>query len=130
LFRSQCQPWQVDNHCRRGSRCESQSCKLRTMAGLRYVFASWLFAGTLPAGDSNEAIFREKILPSLQANCASCHGGVTPASSFSVADFNGVLTGGKHGPAIMPGTAASSLRIQYLHGKKTPQRPMGGSISA
>ena len=72
------------------------------MVGLRYVSSSLLWTATLLAADSNEAIFREKILPSLQANCASCHGGATPASSLSLADFNGALAGGKHGPALTP----------------------------
>src|SRR5713226_9604043 len=103
-------------------------CKLPVMVGLRYIATSVLCAGLLPAADSNESIFRDKIFPSLQASCASCHGGPTPASSFSVADFASVLNGGKHGPAITPGSAASSLLIQYLRGEKTPKMPMGGSI--
>src|SRR6266436_5108026 len=98
------------------------------MVGLRYIAISLLYAGLLPAADSNESIFRDKILPSLQASCASCHGGATPASSLSLADFASVLSGGKHGPAITPGSAASSLLIQYLRGEKTPKMPMGGSI--
>src|SRR6266436_1978601 len=98
------------------------------MVGLRYIAISLLCAGLLPAADTNESIFRDKILPSLQASCASCHGGATPASSLSVADFASVLNGGKHGPAITPGSAASSLLIQYLRGEKTPKMPMGGSI--
>src|SRR6266571_782424 len=98
------------------------------MAGLRYC-AVWLLCavGWLAAADSTEAIFRDKILPTLQASCASCHGGSTPASSLSVADFGSVLNGGKHGPAIAPGNAAGSLLIQYLRGEKTPRMPMGGS---
>src|SRR6266550_3321524 len=98
------------------------------MVGLRYWIVSALCAGLLPAADSNESIFRDKILPSLQASCASCHGGATPASSLSVADFASVLNGGKHGPAITPGSATSSLLIQYLRGEKSPKMPMGGSI--
>src|SRR6266404_3920016 len=98
------------------------------MVGLRYIAISLLCAGLLPAADTNESIFRDKILPSLQASCASCHGGSTPASSLSVADFASVLNGGKHGPAITPGSASNSLLIQYLRGEKTPKMPMGGSV--
>src|SRR5260370_2285782 len=98
------------------------------MVGPRYIAVSLFSARLLPASDSNEAIFRDKILPSLQASCASCHGGSTPASSLSVADFASVLNGGKHGPAITPGSAASSLLIQYLRGEKTPKMPMGWAI--
>src|SRR5260370_34373125 len=98
------------------------------MVGPRYIAVSLFSARLLPASDSNEAIFRDKILPSSQASCASCHGGSTPAGSLSVADFASVLNGGKHGPAITPGSAGSSLLIQYLRGEKTPKMPMGGSI--
>jgi hypothetical protein len=99
------------------------------VAGLRDLTAIlFCSTGLLTAVDSSEAIFRDKILPSLQANCASCHGGATPASSLSVADFTSVLNGGKHGPAITPGNAAGSLLIQHLRGEKTPRMPMGGSI--
>src|SRR5260370_22649897 len=99
------------------------------MVGPRYIAVSLFSARLLPASDSNEAIFRDKILPSLQASCVSCHGGATPASSLSVSDFASVLNGGKHGPAITPGSAAGSLLIQYLRGEKTPKIPMPGSIS-
>src|SRR5439155_12282090 len=97
------------------------------MVGLRSVSASLLCTATILAAD-NESIFLGKILPTLQASCASCHGGSTPASSLSVANFNSLLNGGKHGPAITPGSASGSLLIQYLRGEKTPRMPMGGSI--
>src|SRR5436190_1824220 len=98
------------------------------MDGLRRFAIPLLCAGLLSAADPNESIFRDKILPTLQASCASCHSGATPASSLAVSDFAGVLAGGKHGPAITPGAAANSLLIQYLRGEKSPKMPMGGSI--
>src|SRR4051794_7534657 len=98
------------------------------MVGLRSFAVSLLCTGLLPAADSNESIFRDKIQPTLQANCAFCHGGAAPASSLAVSDFAGLLTGGKHGPAITPGNAAGSLLIQYVRGEKSPKMPVGGSI--
>ena len=99
------------------------------MVGLRFVPVSLLCAANLlAAAGSNESLFREKILPTLQANCATCHSGAKPAGSLSVVDFDSVLSGGKHGPAITPGSAASSLLIQYVRGERTPRMPMGGSI--
>src|SRR4051812_21484045 len=99
------------------------------MVGLRSFAVSVLCAGLLPAADSNESIFRDRILPTLQASCASCHGGATPASSLVIADLDGLLAGGKHGPAITPGNAASSLLIQYVRGEKSPKMPVGGSLT-
>src|SRR2546430_3137959 len=99
------------------------------MVGLPFVPVSLLCAASLlAAGDSNESLFRAKILPTLHANCATCHGGAKPAGSLSVVDFDSVLSGGKHGPAITPGSASSSLLIQYVRGERTPKMPMGGSI--
>ena len=106
----------------------AERCKLLLMVGLRSPLILLVCSGLLAAADSNESIFRDKILPTLQASCASCHGGAAPASSLAVSDFAGVLTGGKHGPAITPGNAAGSLLIQYLRGEKSPKMPVGGSI--
>jgi hypothetical protein len=99
------------------------------MTGLRFLVASVLIAAAnLWAADPNDSIFRDKIEPTLQASCASCHAGATPAGALSVANLATVLAGGKHGPAITPGHAAQSLLIQYLRGEKSPKMPMGGAI--
>ncbi len=89
---------------------------------------------SLPAGllaaDSNEAVFRDRILPVLQANCASCHGGASPAAALSMASLDSILQGGKHGAALEPGRASASLMIQYIRGEKSPKMPLGGSLPA
>ncbi|PYT32723.1 MAG: hypothetical protein DMG57_00855 [Acidobacteria bacterium] len=77
---------------------------------------------------SNESIFREQILPVLQANCATCHAVANPASDFSIKTFDDILRGGKHGPAITPGKSDESLLVQYVRGEKTPKMPMGGAL--
>ncbi len=98
------------------------------MVALRRAAVPLLFAASCLAADSNESIFRDKILPTLTTHCASCHTVSTPAGSLSVADLSSVLNGGKHGGAITPGSSASSLLIQYVRGEKTPKMPMGGSL--
>ena len=98
------------------------------MIGLRFCVPPLLIAAGLQAADPNAAIFRDKIQPTLQTSCASCHSGATPAGALSVADLASVLAGGKHGPAIAPGHAAESLLIQYVRGEKSPRMPMGGAI--
>ena len=42
---------------------------------------------------SNETIFREQILPVVEANCAKCHSGASPASDLSLAVWEGALRG-------------------------------------
>src|SRR5215471_6108197 len=88
------------------------------------------FGGLLVSGvaEDNEAVFQKEIQAVLQKSCASCHGGATPQSEFSISSYESLLRGGKHGPAIVPGSAQASLLIQYLKGEKTPQMPLGGSL--
>src|SRR5690348_1407270 len=88
--------------------------------------ATCLLAASNPS--SNESIFREQILPVLQANCATCHAVANPAGDFSIETFDHVLRGGKHGTAITPGKSGDSLLIQYVRGEKTPKMPMGGVL--
>src|ERR1700693_3884520 len=69
--------------------------------------------------------FESRIRPLFAAKCYSCHadsklGGLRLDSSA------GVLTGGKSGPAVIPGKASESLLIQRVKEKDPGRRmPMG-----
>jgi len=39
----------------------------------------------------------------------------------------GALKGGKHGPAIVPGNAASSRLYKQVAAQEQPQMPLGGN---
>ena len=41
----------------------------------------------------------------------------------------GALKGGQHGPAMVPGDAASSHIYRHLTGEEQPQMPMGGRLT-
>ncbi len=79
---------------------------------------------------TNQEIFDQRIAPLLQKNCATCHSAANASAGLSVASFDSVLTGGKHGPALTPGDAKESLLLQYVRGQRTPQMPMGGTLDA
>ena len=79
---------------------------------------------------TNQEIFDQRIAPLLQKNCSPCHSAVNASGGLSVASFDSVLTGGKHGPALAPGNAKESLVLQYVRGQRTPQMPMGGTLDA
>jgi hypothetical protein len=90
-----------------------------------------LAAGCVSAGSdstSNETIFREQILPVVEANCAKCHSGANPASDLSLGTWDTALRGGKHGAAIAPGKSNDSLLMQYVRGEKAPRMPVGGAL--
>src|SRR5712671_2368128 len=91
--------------------------------------AAALFVSTLPAAAlyaaTNPDVFKQRVLPVLEKNCATCHMAANPAGGLSVASFDALLSGGKHGPAIAPGNAKESLLLQYVRGERTPKMPMG-----
>jgi hypothetical protein len=91
------------------------------------VVPALLLTGALHA--SNADLFRDRVLPMLQANCAGCHMTATPAGGLQAGSFDSVMAGGKHGPAITPGDSNQSLLLQYVRGEKTPKMPMGGALS-
>lgn len=97
-------------------------------ANWRFAIGCFLVASTAVASETNQAISESVIRPILTQYCSSCHGGAAPASEFSVASYDALLKGGKHGPAIIPGSAAKSFLIQYVRGEKTPRMPLGGSL--
>lgn len=69
--------------------------------------------------------FSRQILPSLQADCFSCHSGATPASGYSMANREALLKGGRHGVAILVGKGSQSSLVRYLTGANKPQMPPG-----
>ena len=84
--------------------------------------------GLVVLAEDNKAVFQIKLSPILQAHCASCHSGTNPQNEFSVATYEALLRGGKHGQALTPGSARQSLLIAYVRGEKSPKMPLGGSL--
>jgi mono/diheme cytochrome c family protein len=121
---------QQDDTCLREQR--APIIPFRKEAGVRTVLVSVLLlsacAGALAQTEDNQAIYQSRILPLLTQNCGSCHGGSSPQSDLTVTSYEALLRGGKHGQAIVPGSAQTSLLIQYVKGEKSPQMPLGGSL--
>ncbi|MDX1979721.1 MAG: PSD1 and planctomycete cytochrome C domain-containing protein [Bryobacteraceae bacterium] len=75
----------------------------------------WLIAAaaaTLGAADTS-ALFEEKVRPLLAARCFGCHG-AAKVSGLALDSREGMLAGGRLGPAIIPGDAQSSLLMQAV----------------
>jgi len=100
----------------------------RTAVALLAVAFPWSASRADTASAANATLFNERVLPTLQKNCATCHATGNPAGGLSVANLDTVLSGGKHGPAITPGAAKESLLVQYVRGERTPRMPMGGVL--
>jgi hypothetical protein len=63
-----------------------------------------LGAATLYAS-SNKDVFNEGVLPILEKHCGACHMVANPAGGLNISSLDALLSGGKHGPAITPGSA-------------------------
>jgi mono/diheme cytochrome c family protein len=83
-------------------------------------------APTRPA-DSPE-FFETKVRPVLAANCFSCHTS-NKMGGLRVDSSEALLTGGKTGPAIVPGDPDKSLLLQLVkHADAKKRMPMGSKL--
>ena len=106
---------------------------MKILRALAVVFALVLFVpsckdmGSEPAGSSPPPLppagatvsFRKDVLPICDnAGCTGCHGGT---SGLILGSVTGLLTGGLHGPAIIPGKPDSSNIVRKI----SPNPPFG-----
>ena len=61
--------------------------------------------------------FRE-IRPVLQRQCQGCHQPSLKSSNLDLTSYEGLVSGGKHGPGL-------SVIVKYLSGEMKPQMPLG-----
>jgi hypothetical protein len=79
---------------------------------------------------TSQAVYDQRVRPILEKNCAGCHAIANPSGGLSMASFDSLLSGGKHGAAIIPGNSKASLLLQYVRGERSPKMPMGGALDA
>jgi hypothetical protein len=74
-----------------------------------------------PSAKDSE-LFEAKVRPVLAKNCYACHGPDQQQSGLRVDSRDGLLKGGKRGPAMVPGSPASSLLVKAIRhdGLKMP----------
>ena len=79
------------------------------------------------SADSRQPVsFAEHILPVFQKNCLLCHSGENSATSLDLSTREGLLRGGKRGPAVVPGDPQASLLHQVVAHEAEPFMPQGG----
>jgi hypothetical protein len=93
---------------------------------------AFLLISTLPvSGQAPQAeLFSKSIAPLLSGRCIQCHGQGTPMSDLDLRSREGMLKGGKHGAAIVPGNAEASSLYRHLTGSVQPQMPLGGRLTS
>ena len=72
------------------------------------------------------ALFKAQVRQILIQNCVDCHGGDQVESGFDLATRKGLLRGGAHGPAIVPGKSADSNVVRFISHRQRPYMPEGG----
>jgi uncharacterized membrane protein len=81
---------------------------------VRKAFSRPGTALTGPAGGTGNERFEAVVAPMLQARCGACHNREKHKGGLSVDTFEGLLSGGVNGPAIVIGDAAKSPLIERM----------------
>lgn len=94
------------------------------------LLASTLLAAALVFGQGTgqPVSFAGEIGPMISSKCVQCHGPSSKMGGLDLTSREGLLKGGKHGPALVPGRAADSRFYRHLTGEFTPQMPFGSKL--
>src|SRR5262245_5057933 len=71
--------------------------------------------------------FAADIRPLLAEKCLSCHGEKLKLSQLDLRSRDSALSGGAHGPALVPGNAEQSRLYRHVAGLEEPAMPMRGT---
>ncbi len=86
-----------------------------------------LIAGGWGVGRAQQQVsFTKEILPILANNCFKCHGEAQQLSGLDLRSRDGMLKGGKNGPALAAGNAQGSRLYRRVAGLEPPRMPFGG----
>src|SRR5678815_6133609 len=80
--------------------------------------------------DRDTRFFDRRIEPILRTHCLGCHNDKLKDGGISFTGRDGLLQGGAHGPAIVPGNPDASILIQAVRQDGALTMPPGGKLSA
>ena len=86
-------------------------------SALRTLACAVILAGAaqhVAAQSASDLRFNSHIAPILEANCVACHGEAAPQAELDARTLDGLLRGGKSGPALVPGAPVDSLLLQKV----------------
>jgi len=72
---------------------------------------------------SDRQFFEQRIRPILRDSCIKCHGEKATRNNLDLTSRAGLLRGGDHGPAVVPGRPERSLLIRAVHYQGDFQMP-------
>src|SRR5262249_34511362 len=68
-------------------------------------------------------VFEKEVEPVLENKCRYCHSGNVCEGKFDMGTYEGLVKGGKRGPAVVPGKSAESLVYLMAGHVKKPTMP-------
>jgi dipeptidyl aminopeptidase/acylaminoacyl peptidase len=81
-----------------------------------------LFLGTATAW-GQEPSYARQVKPFLARYCVECHPTENADGGLSLDTFKGLMAGGDHGPALVPGKPEQSRIVRMVEGKTGPRMP-------
>src|SRR5690348_3409033 len=72
--------------------------------------------------------FESKVRPVLVASCYGCHSAQEQKSGLRLDSREGMLKGGKRGPALVPGAPEQTLLLQAVHFEGALKMPPAGKL--
>lgn len=69
--------------------------------------------------------FSKQVLPLLNRECLSCHRGPAAPGGYSTESAERLVSGGRHGAAVVAGKGSTGTLVRYLTGELKPQMPPG-----
>ncbi|WP_255550997.1 c-type cytochrome domain-containing protein [Granulicella sp. dw_53] len=73
---------------------------------------------------ANPGFYTQDVLPIFRSNCFRCHGGMNRKGQLSMQTRTGMIRGGKHGTALIPGDPTASLMVQLIRHEGPKDNPM------
>jgi hypothetical protein len=87
-------------------------------------------AALLTGPPEEKPVFEQRIRPILRDNCLKCHGGERTRNGLDLSTREGLLRGGDHGPAVVPGEPERSLLIRAIRHEGDYPMPPKGKLTA
>jgi mono/diheme cytochrome c family protein len=73
-----------------------------------------------------EKLFTDSVQPVFQKSCLPCHSPQTKSAGLDLSTREGLLRGGEHGPAMVPGDPKASLIYKLVAHEADPHMPLKG----
>jgi WD40 repeat protein len=71
--------------------------------------------------------YHRDVEPILKKNCSGCHQPAVKSSNLDLTTYEGFRSGGKRGPAFVPGSPETSIAMKFITGEVKPQMPLNGA---